>query len=114
MKERQRKLSKCVRTMRSVLYLFWIVATHLVAPDQTMAQAGPKVQECYETTKKKGRVVIVAKHGACFVGRESDGSINFIQWKHGTATTGLAVWKRRVDGKCFTLKEDPDWSICAD
>jgi hypothetical protein len=82
-------------------------------PYIVQAQTGPKVQDCYETGKRNGRPVILAKY-SCFVGRESNGSVNFIQWEHGTATTGLAVWKRRSDGKCFTLKEDPQWSICAD
>jgi hypothetical protein len=108
------KSDSCAKTSKSFLFLLICLSCSITSPIRSMAQAGPKVQECYETTKKNGRIVIVAKHGACFVGRESDGSVNFIQWKHGTATTGLAVWKRRVDGKCFTLKESPGWSICAD
>jgi hypothetical protein len=83
-------------------------------PCMAQAQTGPKVQDCYETSGRNGKTRVIAKYGGCFVGRQSDGSVNFIQWKNGTATTGLAVWKRRSDGKCFTLQEDPLWSICAD
>ncbi len=80
----------------------------------TAIAGGPTVQGCHETSYRNGTIVVVARYAGCFVGREPNGDVNFIQWQNGTATTGLAVWKKRPDGKCFTLAEDPNWSICVD
>ena len=70
------------------------------------AQGGPASKKCtaYASGKK------VAQYN-CLASRDTGGGVNFIQWEHGTASTGLGGWKK--SGKnCFASSEEPTWRIC--
>lgn len=103
-------LKKHLIAMATTLILLAAVS----ASKNANAQKGPKVQDCYETRRSGNATRVIARHSGCLVGRDSNGNINFIEWKNGTATTGLRVWERLSNGKCFSMSEDQNWSICAD
>lgn len=69
-------------------------------------QQGPTGAACTAYMNEK----VVARYN-CLAGIDQRGSVNFIQWEHGTASTGLGGWVR--SGKnCFAASEEPRWKIC--
>jgi hypothetical protein len=78
------------------------------ATDGAFAQQGPRSATC--TAYMSGSVVATYN---CIAGTDQSGSVNFIQWEDGTASTGLGGWTR--SGKnCFAASEQPRWKICRD
>ena len=70
------------------------------------AQQGPASMQCTAYANSK-----VAAQYTCLASRDTNGKVNFIQWEHGTASTGLGGWKQ-AGSKCFASTENPSWKIC--
>ena len=78
----------------------------LAFSNSSKAQQGPVSSKCTAFANSK----VVAQYN-CFAGMDVNNKVNFIQWEHGTASTGLGGWKR-VGDKCFASNESPSWKIC--
>ena len=70
------------------------------------AQQGPASMQCTAYANSK-----VTAQYTCLASRDTNGKVNFIQWEHGTASTGLGGWKQ-AGSKCFASTENPSWKIC--
>ena len=81
----------------------------IVLAQPVLGQSGPKGARC--TAYASGKTV--AKYN-CLASRDSSGNINFIQWEHGTASTGLGGAWKRAGKDCFASSESPTWKICLD
>jgi predicted negative regulator of RcsB-dependent stress response len=71
------------------------------------AQQGQASMRCTAYANSK-----VAAQYTCLA-RDTNGKVNFIQWEHGTASTGLGGWKQ-AGTKCFASAENLSWKICVD
>ena len=69
-------------------------------------QQGPTGASCTAYMNEK----VVARYN-CLAGTDQSGSVNFIQWEDGTASTGLGGWVRRGKNR-FAASEEPRWKIC--
>lgn len=93
-------------TQSAFAVLPWGFAVALGAIRPGLTQQEPTGASCIAYMNDK----VIARYN-CLAGTDQSGSVNFIQWEHGTASTGLGGWAR--SGKnCFAASEEPRWKIC--
>ena len=100
------RAANCAKSVFAVLLGGCAVILGAIRP--ALTQQGPTGASCIAYMNDK----VVARYN-CLAGTDHSGSVNFIQWEHGTASTGLGGWVQ--SGKsCFAASEEPRWKICRD
>lgn len=98
------RAANCAQSIFALLLGGFAVDLGAIRPGLT--QQGPTGASCIAYMNDK----VVARYN-CLAGTDQNGSVNFIQWEDGTASTGLGGWVR--SGKnCFAAREEPRWKIC--